>query len=196
MARNNEQLSALWDALFRVIDKLDSAAIEYMITGSVAGFIWGMNRFTQDIDIVISIENIIPKTILNIFPKALYYIAETSLTNTFSGKENIINIIELKNYIKFDLISLERTDFGTVKFRRKQEIHFSGNKIWVISPEDLVLSKLNWLKLGESEQQRNDIIAIVDLIDLDIKYITDWAKKLGTFKLWQDLSTRHPKPTK
>ncbi|MCD6595082.1 hypothetical protein J7L68_05330 [bacterium] len=67
MARNNEQLSALWDALFRVIDKLDSVAIEYMITGSVAGFIWGMNRFTQDIDIVISIENIIPKTILNIW---------------------------------------------------------------------------------------------------------------------------------
>ena len=196
MAPNNKNLSELFDTLFTVIHKLDTAEIKYMITGSVAGFIWGIQRFTQDIDIVISTDNITRDIIHKIFPESEYYISETALDNIFSGKETIFNIIELENYDKIDLIALDRSEYSKVRFQNRKKVNFEKSEIWVISPEDLVLSKLNWLKSSGSEQQRNDITAIVDLIDLDTEYIGDWAKKLGTFEIWQDLSTHHKKHTR
>lgn len=196
MTPNNKNLSELFDTLFTVIHKLDTAEIKYMITGSVAGFIWGIQRFTQDIDIVISTDNITRDIICKIFPESEYYISETALDNIFSGKETIFNIIELENYNKIDLIALDRSEYSKVRFQNRKKVNFEKSEIWVISPEDLVLSKLNWLKSSGSEQQRNDITAIVDLIDLDTEYIGDWAKKLGTFEIWQDLSTHHKKHTR
>ncbi len=196
MTQNKIQSNDIFDALFNVIKKLELAKIDYMLTGSVAGFFWGIKRFTQDIDIVVSLENITPEIIENSFSSSEYYIAQTALFDTFCGKAKMFNIIELASYTKIDLIAQTESEYSTSQFQRRKRIDFLDSKVWVISPEDLVLSKLNWQKMSASSQQRNDIITIIDLIDLDTNYINNWAKKLGTFKLWQDLSTHRPKHSK
>ncbi len=195
MAQNEIQSNDIFNALFNVIEKLETAQIDYMLTGSVAGFFWGVKRFTQDIDIVISLENITPEIIENSFSTSEYYIAQTALLDTFYGKAKMFNIIELASYTKIDLIAQTESEYSISQFKRRKRIDFFGGKVWVISPEDLVLSKLNWQKMNNSSQQRNDIITIIDLIDLDTDYINNWAKKLGTFELWKDLSTHRPKHT-
>ena len=43
--------------LLDVICKLENLAIPYMLTGSVAGYVWGVKRFTNDIDIMVALHD-------------------------------------------------------------------------------------------------------------------------------------------
>jgi hypothetical protein len=54
--------------------------------------------------------------------------------------------------------------------------------LWVISKEDLILSKLNWAKNTRSEQQMKDVANILRN-GYDEKYVEDWATKLGVTDL-------------
>jgi hypothetical protein len=57
--------------------------------------------------------------------------------------------------------------------------------VFIISPEDLLLSKLQWIQEQRSAQQANDIVQLSGLEQLDWPYIRDWIKKLklNTFDL-------------
>jgi hypothetical protein len=52
-----------------VADKLTSIGVDYMLTGSMAGFIYAMPRMTRDIDIVIKIFHTNKEKIINAFKK-------------------------------------------------------------------------------------------------------------------------------
>lgn len=51
--------------------------------------------------------------------------------------------------------------------------------IWIVSPEDLIISKLYWAKDSLSEMQIKDVKNILGTLhQLDHQYICDWVKKL------------------
>jgi hypothetical protein len=52
--------------------------------------------------------------------------------------------------------------------------------LWVASPEDLVLSKLQWSRNGESELHRRDAGKLAaSVADMDWEYLRAWASELG-----------------
>jgi hypothetical protein len=71
------------------------------------------------------------------------------------------------------------------KFQRRSQIDFLGSKIWVITLEDLILSKLMWIQRLESELQKRDIQSLLENKNADLSYIKHWCKelKLETFNL-------------
>jgi hypothetical protein len=55
-----------------------------------------------------------------------------------------------------------------------------GATVWVVAPEDLILSKLVWAKNSQSELQLRDVRRLLHAIPgLDRNYLDYWAKKLG-----------------
>jgi hypothetical protein len=62
-----------------------------------------------------------------------------------------------------------------------------GTRVFVASPEDTVISKLEWAKLGGSELQLRDASGILQLLGtgLDRAYIERWVTELGLKDLWQ-----------
>ncbi len=63
-------------------------------------------------------------------------------------------------------------------------------KVSIVAPENLVLSKLVWMKDSQSEIQRRDIESLLrSIVDLDQAYIEKWASDLGVSTLWQEIRT-------
>ncbi len=193
MKEDKTYMPDLFKVLFEVVEKLEEIGIRYMLTGSVAGYIWGVRRFTNDIDIVVELKNMKAEPILKIFSDDEYYVAETALKNTLFGKEKMFNVISERDAIKADLIALQCSEYREFQFSRRKKVTFSNQNIFVISPEDLVISKLIWIEKTPSELQQNDILAILNFPELDLDYINKWSHKLQIEEIWQDILTHHRK---
>ena len=65
-----------------------------------------------------------------------------------------------------------------------------GRAISVVTPEDSILSKLEWSKMsGGSTRQLVDVAAIVDVTaNLDRAYIEHWARQLDLRELWREIA--------
>ena len=80
---------------------------------------------------------------------------------------------------KIDFIVRQDSDYELEKFDRRRQVNIDGQLVWMISPEDLVLSKLVWAKNSRSELQLRDVRSILKAqTGLDSGYLDRWAARL------------------
>ena len=180
MSEGQDEKNIFIETLEWVCNKLDLANIPYMITGGSALGFWGHIRTTMDIDVVVQIIEETIDPFLNSIKNDVYVDFENAKEAV--SKRGMFNIILNKTCFKIDLISLKNDAYEREKFENKIKIEFQGKEIFVIRPEDLIISKLLWDKyIGGSERQIKDCESIYRLNyeDLDLKYIERWVKMLS-----------------
>ncbi|MCI2425681.1 hypothetical protein LM599_06825 [Candidatus Acetothermia bacterium] len=178
------------ELLKKVIQVLDRAEIQYMLTGSVVSSLQGEPRSTHDIDIVVAIQNSRIHELLVGFPPPDFYLDKNSILDAIN-RQRMFNLIDLKGGGKVDFWILTDEPFDQSRFSRRYSEEFMGVKMQVSSPEDTILAKLRWAKLsGGSEKQSTDALRIYEVQygQLDIDYLKAWAKKLGVESLWKWLT--------
>jgi len=178
--------------LKKIVTALNSAGIDYMITGSVVSSLYGEPRLTHDIDVVVTMEEAAVKKLTGIFKLPQFYLDEMSIRDAIK-KKDMFNLIDAKEGDKVDFWILKDDPFDISRFARKKIEEVMGIKMKVSSPEDMILVKLKWAKLsGGSEKQFVDAVRIyeVQFKKLDMSYLESWAKKLQVESLWQDLKTK------
>lgn len=168
-----------FSTLWKVIRRLDQASIPYMLTGSMALNAYGHVRATNDIDIVIQVSAAEKEKIVPLFEKDFYISKEAVLEAL--NTETMFNVIDNETIFKVDFIIAKQDSFSKQQFQRRREILLDAQKIYVISPEDLILSKLEWSRESFSEMQERDIqnILRVQKGNLDQKYLETWADQKG-----------------
>lgn len=127
------------EVLKEVCGRLEDAKISYMIIGSVAANFYAVPRMTRDIDIVVEIEKEDAGRVVKLF-KHHFYIDQDSMSEAIDHR-GIFNILHNKYVIKVDFIVRKQTAYRKLEFQRKKLAEFEGRKIWITSPEDLILSK-------------------------------------------------------
>lgn len=152
-----------------------------MVTGGSAVSFWGQIRTTADIDIVIQIPpSRIPALVTEL--KAEAYIDEEDVRQAVSSKR-MFNVIYNTTAFKVDFAVMDESNpYSKEGFSRRKKLEIAGRPLWVISPEDLVLSKLRWMQSsGGSERQLQDCRSIMELNKgtLDLKYMKNWAPLIG-----------------
>ena len=167
-----------------VIERLNEGAIPYMISGSVAMNYFAQPRMTRDIDIVIEISKNDVERIYKLFERD-FYIDLDAVRNAVLKKE-MFNIIHLTEVIKIDFIISKGHEFDKTTFLRRKRIKIDDTEMFLISVEDLILSKLLWAKDSYSEIQIKDVRNLLQQKP-DMKYIEQWIKRLGIEELWQEL---------
>ncbi len=181
MSENQNEKNIFLETLEWICNKLESANIPYMITGGSAIGFWGHIRTTMDIDILIQISGEqIDYFLESIRDEAYVDIEEAKRAVLGKG---MFNVILNKTCFKIDIITLNEKDaYEIQKFKNKVKIDFQNKEIFVISPEDLIISKLLWSKsAGGSERQLKDCESIYRLNceSLDFDYITRWVEALN-----------------
>jgi len=166
------------DFLRNLIKILGDFSIPYMISGSFGSSYHGRPRATKDIDIVINPTEVQ----LMEFVKSLgedYYVSLDAVQDAFVNN-SMFNIIDSISGWKVDFILRKARAFSRQEFERKGIADIGGLDVWVTSPEDIILSKLEWSKDSHSEQQFNDAlgVAVVQWNRLDVDYLRNWAKGL------------------
>ena len=174
-----QSTSTDFPTLWKVIDRLDQASILYMLTGSMALNVYGHARATNDMDIVVQISDQNVQKLFRLFEKD-FYVSQEAIKEAVAN-ESLFNIIDNETVFKVDLIVAKKDSFSKQQFDRRREIKIGNRTIFVISPEDLILSKLEWSQESLSEIQENDIKNIMRVLDkgLDKKYLETWASARG-----------------
>ena len=172
--------------LRRVADALDEAGIPFMVVGSLASELHGMPRATQDVDIVIDPSADQLDGFLRSLDADRYYV-DADWARDALRTHGQFNVIDIASGWKADLIVRKRRPFSLEEFSRRSPASLMGAAVSVASPEDTILSKLEWAALGGSERQLADAagVASVNATTLDRAYIDRWASDLGVEDGWR-----------
>ncbi|MBN2893275.1 MAG: hypothetical protein JXL97_15495 [Bacteroidales bacterium] len=169
--------------LKRVTNSLESKGIEYMLSGSIALNNYSIPRMTMDIDIVIELDEDKLPNFLSIFDQNYYINEKTVRYETLNT--GMFNVIDFETGFKIDFIIRKNTEYRKHEFERRQKTKITDFNVWIVSPEDLIISKIEWIQKLQSDKQINDLINLLAINNIDKKYIKTWCQKLklNTFNL-------------
>ena len=167
-----------------VCRRLEAAAIPYMITGSMAANLYAVPRMTRDIDVVIEAQSgDIPK-MTELF-KQDFYVDRESISEAIQ-RQGMFNIPHNESVVKIDFIIRKNSSYRELEFQRRRAVPFESERIWVVSPEDLILSKLFWAKDSLSEMQLKDVKNLLSAVkNLDNAYLAQWTQTLGLEEVYR-----------
>jgi hypothetical protein len=159
--------------------KLDEAKINYVVCGSLVSSLFGEPRATNDVDIIIACNLKQLRQFMASFSDDYY--ADLEMAEDAFKNKSMFNIIDLKSGWKVDFIFLKEDEYSHESFSRRQDSNFLGINVKILTPEDVILSKLIWSKMGQSERQFRDAlgVTVVQWKKLDQNYLNKWAKKLN-----------------
>jgi len=173
------------ELLGRLAALLDAAGVPYMLTGSFASSLFGAPRTTQDVDIVIDPTLGSLERLLDGLPENAYYVSREAAREAY-GAEGMFNLIDFATGWKIDLIIRKRRPFSQQEFARRRSMEILGTRFFVATAEDVIVAKLEWAKLGESERQLCDVAGILrgQGDDLDLAYVQAWVESLQIVPQW------------
>ena len=168
-----------------VAPRLEQAKILYMVVGSIAAAYYGLARATYDLDMVISATPQQLKSFIDTLPSEEYYAVLQDALDA-QRHQSMFNVLDTARGWKIDFIFQKAAPFHQAAFQRCAPVTFEGVPTCLISAEDLILSKLEWSKLGESERQVKDAAVVLDKRRhlLDLPYIEKWVQELGLTSQW------------
>jgi hypothetical protein len=177
--------------LKRVVEILDEAEVPYMLTGSLAAAYYATPRATQDIDVVVEAEESGIDRVVQGLSDAGCYVDRTAALEALRTRGQF-NAIDPETGWKVDLIVRKDRSFSRTEFGRREKASLLGVEVSLASLEDVLIAKLEWSTLGDSELQRRDVLQLLERSGdrLDLDYVERWIGELGLNAEWKAIQDR------
>jgi len=179
-AKHAEMMTALGldeqHALLKtVIARLDRCNISYMVAGSVAANSYMPARTTNDIDIVIQLQETDIDKLISTFENDFYINSREAIQDSIR-RHYPFNAIFLATAAKVDLIPIKPDAFAQTEFKRRRIVMVQNEKYWYVTPEDYIISKLKSYVASKSERQLFDLKNVLETQKdkLDFAYLNHW----------------------
>lgn len=161
-----------------VTARLEGAGIAYMVTGSVAVSLYAEPRMTRDVDLVVELQPADTERLVSLF--GAEFSCDADRIREAITRRSMFNLIHIAAVVKIDVIVRKDTTYRAEEFRRRRQAEINGVRMWVVSAEDLILSKLDWARSSRSELQLRDVRNVITAqSSLDWLYVDGWAERLG-----------------
>jgi hypothetical protein len=173
--------------LEKLTDVLDSLNIAYVVGGSMASSVYGAVRFTQDADITVEPFGPMADKLFEAL-KDDFYISKEAMHQALQDRSSF-NVIHFATAFKIDIFVRSESDFQRQVLARGRKVQLgdSAKTISFVSPEDIILLKLDWYRQSGCTSQRQwyDVQGVLagQAKSLDFEYLKTWAKKLGLNEL-------------
>ncbi|MBM4267261.1 MAG: hypothetical protein FJ144_11745 [Deltaproteobacteria bacterium] len=169
-----------------VAETLDGAGLPYMLSGSTAMNYYAQPRMTRDIDLVVELSADDAPRFTHLFGAA-FYLDDDAVADAIA-RQGMFNLIHTALVIKVDFIVRKGTAYRREEFSRRRRIRVDDFDLWIVTAEDLVLSKLDWARDSRSELQLADVRNLTTAVaDLDWSYLERWAAVLGVTELLREV---------
>ncbi len=167
----------------KIVDVLNELEIPYMLSGSVAMGVYIVPRATRDFDFVIYMQPKEVKRFADQFQEG-YYCNADAIKDAVKH-QSLFNILDHASGFKADFVILKNEEFRQEEFSRRVQMDYFGKSIYIVSVEDLLLSKLIWIQQLQSALQVEDIRNLCRLNTIDWHYVKKWIVQLNlrTFEL-------------
>lgn len=159
-----------------VLERLDRLGYRWYVTGSWALAAYAEPRTTVDIDVVLEATPVDYSTrIRNALSHDFLVNDAIDLGGRWMG-----GAIHRTEIVRIDLMFGRDDQWSRSAMDRRVRLeHPTLGPIWIISPEDLLLAKLEWSE-GTSELQLRDVASLIRLNgDLNWAYLSRYARALG-----------------
>ena len=166
-----------------VTQTLEQLGIPYAVGGSLASSLHGVMRSTLDVDIVadMRLEHIQP--LVAALSKDFY--ADDEMMKDAIEHKSSFNLIHYETAFKVDIFIRKSRAFDQMQLERRRTSVIATDpeqSVYVTSPEDVILSKLEWFRMGGevSDRQWRDILGVLKTRagELDLDYLRKWAGEL------------------
>jgi hypothetical protein len=171
------------DIVRDVSARLDRAGIAFMLTGSMAMNYYAVPRMTRDINLVLALDPGSAAVIAREFVPD-YYVPHDAVRDAIENA-GMFNLIHQESVIKVDCIVRKDAVYRRQEFDRRKQIAIEDFSTWIVSKEDLIISKLDWAKDSRSELQLRDVKNLLST-GYDEGYVALWTEKLGLASLWEE----------
>jgi hypothetical protein len=158
--------------------------VAYVIGGSFASSLHGEPRSTNDIDFVADLDVSSARQFTESLGGGFY--ADADVASTAARAGGSFNLVHIETAIKIDVFVAGADALDAERLRRRQLARVDSPKgataLYVDTPEDIVLRKLEWYRRGGqvSERQWRDVVAVLGVQKhLDQSYLDTWAQRLG-----------------
>jgi hypothetical protein len=118
-----------------------------------------------------------------------YYLSLSAVQEAVQHRSTF-NIINTSTGFKVDVFVRKNQEFEESAMARRVSLELPdspGQPLFFHSPEDVILFKLNWYRMGNqtSGQQWSDVLGVVKVQgkQLDFDYLERWAKELNVSDL-------------
>ena len=178
-------------ALEPVLDVFERLGVRYQVGGSVASSAYGMARATMDVDIVADLEDRDVAELVRSLEAE--YFADAEMIRAALRDRSSFNLIHLPTMLKVDVFVPKQRRYDREALSRSRLDTLvdepDARQVYVATPEDIVLQKLEWYRLGgeASERQWADVIGVLSVQAdcLESDYLRRWAAELGIEHLLQ-----------
>ncbi len=159
---------------------LEAAGVPFMLTGSFALACYATPRMTRNLDWVIAPDTDSRGRLIAAFSADFHVDADAA--NEAVVTQHKFNLMHLESGIKTDFIIQKRDTYRELEFARRQRARIGDIDTWIVSREDLLLSKLVWAMDSQSKLQLRDVKSVIDP-SLDGDYLRTWAARLGVLPM-------------
>ncbi len=176
-------------SLIPVVKAFEELAIDYYVGGSVASLVYGVYRTTADVDVIADVRLEHVPMLVQLL-KDDYYIDADMIKDAIKHRSEF-NLLHLKTMFKVDVFLQKKRLYDLEVRSRVQEGTLGDSEndhpFFIESPEDVILTKLEWYRMGGavSDRQWSDIVGVLNVLRdrLDVGYLRQWATTLGVSDL-------------
>jgi hypothetical protein len=171
-----------------VAKAVEACGVRYLVGGSLASAVSGEPRSTLDVDLVLELaENDVAPLVAALGDR--FHVDADALRRAVRERSSA-NLIHYETSTKVDLFVAAGSALDKKQMDRRQRVRVSPDPdgwLYFYSPEDILLQKLRWYRLGNevSDRQWRDVLAII-LVQgerLDPSYLLEGAEALGVSDL-------------
>ena len=142
----------------------------------------------MDVDLVAALERRHVSPFVSAL-QAKFYVDEATVHQAIQRRSSF-NLIHLETMVKVDVFIPKDRPFDRQQLANRIAERVtvdSGDTIWILTAEDVILAKLDWFRQGgeASERQWRDVLGVVKTQgeQLDREYLRRWAGQLNVADL-------------
>lgn len=172
------------------VSRLEAIGAPYMVTGATAAILYGQPRVTNDLDVVLTLDDAARSALLQLFPGNEFYVPPELVIRAEQARNQRGHFILIhhESGYKADIYLTGADPLHAWALPRRRRMQWSdGVQIAVAPPEYVVLRKLEFYREGRSAKHPTDIRAIREITGVDEAAMAPWLERMGLAGSWEEM---------